>query len=193
MTAATIDFDWTNRTVIIGVTGGIACYKMASVVSSLVQVGATVTVLMTESATKFITPATFEALSGRPVLTDIWTPVAAHDPQHISLARDADLMLIAPATMDTIARLAHGHANDIVTLVCSAIDRDSTPVLVAPSMNAVMLAQPATQRNIAQLNADGFSVIEPATGWQACRTDGAGRLPEPEDLVLAMVEALAGE
>jgi len=182
--------DWSTTSIIVGVTGGIAAYKMATVVSTLVQRHAVVTVAMTEAATKFVTPATFQALSGRPVLTDIWTPVAAHDPQHVALARDADAMLIAPATMDTVARIANGHADDVVTLICSAIDRATTPVLVAPSMNAVMWTQPATRRNVAMLRDDGFHIVEPGTGWQACRTDGAGRLPEPSELVEAIERAL---
>lgn len=190
MTKKAPSADWTDRRLLIGVTGGIASYKMATVVSTLVQRGAAVTVLMTDAASRFITPATFEALSGRPVLTGIWEPVASHDPQHIALARDAEAMLIAPATMDTLARLANGFANDIVSLVTSAIDRATTPVLIAPSMNAVMWSQPATQRNLATLRDDGFTVIEPATGWQACRTDGAGRLPETDALIEALHAAL---
>lgn len=180
-----------GRHVIIGLTGGIACYKVAHVVSALAQAGATVTVIMTDAATKFVKPLTFQALSGRPVYTDQWTHVEAHDPQHIALARSADVALIAPCTMDMLARLTHGLTDDVVTLVVSAIDRARQPVLLAPSMNEVMWTQPATQRNVAQLRDDGFQIIEPGSGWQACRTVGAGRLPEPEMLLAAVMASLS--
>lgn len=179
-----------GRRVIVGLGGGIACYKVAMVVSRLVQSGADVTVAMTEGAAKFVTPLTFEALSGRPVYSSVWDRVESHDPQHIALARSARCMLIAPATMDLIAKLATGRTDDVVTLIASAIDRRSTPVLVAPSMNAVMLEQPSTQRNLATLREDGFEVIEPGVGWQACRTTGAGRLAEPEALVERITSAV---
>ena len=180
-----------NRRILIGITGGIACYKLATVVSTLAQNKVDVTVLMTDAATQFISALTFESLSGNPVYTNMWDRIESHDPQHIALARSADLMLIAPATMNTIAKLAHGLADDIVTLIASAIDLEKTPVLVSPSMNATMLAHPSTQRNIKQLADDGYHIIDPASGWQACRTEGAGRLPEPDDLIDAIVNTLA--
>jgi phosphopantothenoylcysteine decarboxylase/phosphopantothenate--cysteine ligase len=180
-----------GRRIIVGLTGGIACYKIASLVSTLVQQGADVSCLMTEAATKFVAPLTFQALSGRPVYVSQWEHVESQDPQHVSLAREADVMLVAPCSMDMLARLATGRTDDVVSLVVSAIDRARTPVLLAPSMNAVMLGQPATQRNMAQLAADGFEMIAPAEGWQACRTDGAGRLPEPEALFARLAAALA--
>lgn len=179
-----------DRQIIIGLTGGIACYKVAHVVSALAQTGADVTVLMTDAATKFVTPLTFQALSGRPVYTDQWTHVESHDPQHIALARSADATLIAPCSMDMLARLACGMTDDVVSLVVSAIDRTRQPVLLAPSMNEVMWNQPSTERNIAQLRDDGFQIIEPGSGWQACRTVGAGRLPEPDALLAEVVSAL---
>ncbi len=173
------------------VTGGIAAYKSATLVSRLAQRGAEVTVCMTDAATRFITPLTFQALSARPVYTSQWEHVESHDPQHISLARTADLAIVAPCTMDCMAKLATGRTDDVVTLMLSAIDRASTPVLLAPAMNEVMWAQPSTQRNAKQLEADGFTLIGPAEGWQACRAVGPGRMVEPEDLVEHAASLLA--
>lgn len=178
------------RSILVGVTGGIAAYKTAALVSRLAQAGATVTVAMTDAATRFVAPLTFQALSGRPVYTDQWQHIEASDPQHIALARSAHLAIVAPCTMDAIARLAAGLTSDMVTLMLSAIDRAATPVLLAPSMNEVMWAQPATQRNRAQLEADGFRFIGPTSGWQACRAVGPGRMAEPDDLFTAIVETL---
>lgn len=190
MTAAKQPDIFGGRNIIVGLTGGIACYKVANVVSALAQSGATVTVLMTDAATRFVAPLTFQALSGRPVHTNQWEHVESHDPQHISLARAADLALIAPCTMDMLAKLATGRADDVVSLVVSAIDLKRQPVLLAPSMNEVMWNQPSTKRNLAQLEQDGFRVLQPDSGWQACRTDGAGRLPEPPALLEAIARAL---
>lgn len=181
---------FSGRRAIIGLSGGIACYKVANVVSALVQHGAEVTVLMTDAAARFVTPLTFQSLSGRPVYTDQWTHIESQDPQHIHLARSAEVMLIAPCSMDMLARLASGRTDDVVSLVVSAIDRSRQPVLLAPSMNAVMYQQPAAQRNLAQLRDDGFSIIDPASGWQACRTEGVGRLPEPDTLLEAIAQHL---
>jgi len=169
--------------VIVGLTGGIACYKTATVVSRLVQAGVDVTVAMTESAARFVAPLTFQALSGRPVYTSQWEHIEAHDPQHIALADSARAMLIAPCTMDCLAKLATGRTNDVVTLIAAAVDRRKTPVILAPSMNDVMWAQPSTQRNVETLKRDGFEFIGPESGWQACRHVGAGRMSEPEDLI----------
>jgi phosphopantothenoylcysteine decarboxylase/phosphopantothenate--cysteine ligase len=171
-----------GRRIIVGLTGGIACYKIAYLVSRLVQEGDAVTVAMTEAATRFVTPLTFQALSGNPVYTNQWEHVESKDPQHIATARRADAMIIAPSSMDMLAKLAIGRTDDVVSLLVSAIDRAKQPVLLAPSMNAAMYGQPSTQRNLEQLRADGFHIIEPASGWQACRTEGVGRLPEPEAL-----------
>ncbi len=179
-----------GRSLVVGLTGGIACYKSAFVVSRMVQGGANVSVLMTDAATRFVTPLTFQALSGRPVYTSQWEHVESHDPQHISLARSADLMLIAPCTMDMMAKLAVGRTDDVVSLVASAIDRKRQPCLLAPSMNAVMWGQPATQRALKQLREDGFTIIGPDAGWQACRTEGPGRMSEPEHLLKAVAAAL---
>ncbi len=160
-----------GRRVIVGVGGGIAAYKVCTVVSRLAQAGAEVTVAMTDAATRFVTPLTFQALSGRHAFTSQWEHVSSQDPQHVSLGRDADLMLVAPCTMDLCAKLASGRTDDMVCLLASVIDRDRTPVLAE----------------------DGFRVIAPAGGWQACRTDGPGRLPEPEDLLAAVAATLAGD
>ncbi len=145
---------------------------------------------MTDSATKFVTPLTFQALSGRHVFTSAWEHVESKDPQHINLASSASLALVAPASMDFLAKLAHGRTDDVVSLVLSAVDRAKTPVLLAPAMNAVMWNQPSNQRNLATLRGDGFSFIGPADGWQACRTEGTGRMSEPADILEAVANSL---
>jgi len=175
------------------VGGGIAAYKVCTVVSRLAQAGAEVTVCMTESATKFVAPLTFQALSARPVYTSQWEHVENQDPQHVGLARAADVMVIAPCTMDLMARLATGRADDVVSLIVSAIDRKKTPVILAPSMNEQMWDQPATQRNARTLVEDGFTLLGPGTGWQACRTVGAGRMVEPEEIVEAVGRVVGGK
>ena len=174
--------------ILIGITGGIAVYKVATVVSRLAQAGAEVTVAMTPAATKFVAPLTFQALSGRHVYTSAWEHVESQDPQHISLASRADAALVAPCTMDCLACLATGRTDDMVTLLLSAVDRAKTPVLLAPAMNVTMWGQPSTQRNVKQLEADGFAFVGPGEGWQACREVGTGRMSEPG----AIVESLAG-
>ena len=176
--------------IIVGVTGGIAAYKTCALVSRLAQAGAEVTVLMTESATRFVGPLTFEALSGAHVYTSPWEHVESHDPQHVALARRARAVVVAPCSMNCLAKLAHGMADDVVTLALSAVDRSATPVLLAPAMNAAMWAQQATQRNIETLQGDGYRIIGPDDGWQACRTVGPGRMSEPDaifDSLLAMI------
>lgn len=198
--AAALQTDWLDPAVlgahakgariIVAVTGGIAAYKACTLVSRLAQAGAEVTVLMTEAATHFVTPLTFQALSGRAVYTSAWEHVESKDPQHISLAVKADACVVAPCTMDCMARLAHGFTNDIVTLVLSAVDRKVTPVILAPAMNAAMWAQPSTQRNLATLQADGYTIVGPGEGWQACRTLGTGRMSEPETIAAALAQAL---
>jgi len=179
-----------GRRIVVGVSGGIACYKTCTLVSRLAQAGAEVTVLMTPAATRFVAPMTFQALSGRPVYTNQWDQHEANDVQHIALARTADLCIVAPATMDLCAKLAHGICEDVVCTVLSAVNRAATPVLLAPSMNEVMWGQPANQRNIAQLKADGFVVLDPASGWQACRAVGVGRMPEAEALLAVVMEVI---
>ena len=178
-----------GKNIFIGVCGGIAAYKTATVVSRLAQAGASVTVAMTPAATKFVGPITFQSLSARPVYTSPWDHFDALDPQHIALATKTDVALIAPCTMDCMARLATGRADDVVSLIIAAIDRAKTPVLLAPAMNSVMWNQPSTQRNATQLHADGFRFIGPGEGWQACRHVGAGRMSEPEELLEAVAAA----
>lgn len=177
--------------VFVGVTGGIAAYKTATLVSRLAQAGAIVTVAMTDGAQRFVTPLTFQALSGRPVYTSAWEHIESSDPQHIALARSTAVAIVAPCTMDCMARLATGRTDDVVTLILSAIDRRTTPVLLAPAMNTVMWEQPSTQRNLATLIADGFQIVGPGQGWQACRHVGPGRMSEPEDLLAAVRRAAA--
>lgn len=179
-----------GKRILVGVTGGIAAYKTAMVVSKLAQAAAEVTVAMTEAATHFVTPLTFQALSGRAVYTTPWEHIESKDPQHISLASACDLAVVAPCTMDCLAKLATGRTDDVVTLILSAVDRAKTPVLLAPSMNAVMWAQPSTQRNIQTLVEDGFEMIGPDDGWQACRTSGTGRMSEPEEILGAIAAKL---
>jgi len=181
-----------QRRVLVGVGAGIAAYKVCSVVSALAQCGAEVQVAMSEGATRFVAPLTFEALSGRPVLTSVWTQHEPGDPQHIAAAGRTDLMLVAPCTMDQLSRFAAGRADDIVSLLVASIDRARTPVLLAPSMNDAMWRQPATQRNLRLLTDDGFEILQPALGWQACRTVGVGRLPEPEQILSALVARSGG-
>lgn len=180
-----------GRRLLVGVTGGIAAYKACTIVSTLVQRGAHVTVAMTPSARQFVTPLSFEALSGRPVLTDVWESVDHADPQHIRLADTLDAAIVAPCTMSCLARLATGQADDIVTLVLSAVERSRTPVLLAPSMNDVMWSQPSTQRNVRTLEEDGFTMIGPGEGWQACRHVGRGRMSEPGEIIESLVGLLA--
>lgn len=172
-----------GRRILVGITGGIAAYKTATLVSRLAQRGADVTVCMTKAATHFITPLTLQALSANHVYTSAWDHVESQDPQHISLAKKADLCVVAPCTMDCMAKLVTGRTDDIVTLMLSAVDRRTSPVLLAPAMNEVMWAQPSTQRNAKQLTEDGFTLIGPDSGWQACRAVGPGRMVEPEELL----------
>lgn len=179
-----------GRNVIVAVTGGIACYKSADLVSRFVQSGATVRVLMTEAATKFVTPLTFQSLSNSPVTTNIWEAYEHHDSQHIALARWCDLMVIAPATADIIAKVAAGICEDVVSLVAAAVGT-SKPILLAPAMNADMWANPLTQRNLKTLkDVLRCRVVGPDTGWQACRTSGPGRMSEPEAIFDAAIDLI---
>lgn len=180
-----------GRHIVVGLSGGIACYKTAEIVSALAQAGAAVSVVMTEAATRFITPLTLQALSGRPVYTNQWQHVESQDPQHIGLAKRAELMIIAPATMDLMSKLATGRTDDMVSLIVSAIDRSMCPVLLAPAMNAVMWQQPANQRNLRTLRDDGFMFVGPDEGWQACRAVGAGRMSEPAAILERAIELLS--
>jgi phosphopantothenoylcysteine decarboxylase/phosphopantothenate--cysteine ligase len=166
--------------VLLGVAGGIAAYKAAELVRRLRDAGAEVRVVLTESAARFVTPLTFQALSGNPVRSSLWDESAEAAMGHIELARWADRVVIAPATADLIARLAHGHADDLLTTLCLAT---SAPVAIAPAMNQQMWAHAATQANIALLRERGVNVLGPASGSQACGEFGAGRLLEAETIV----------
>lgn len=173
------------------IAGGIAVYKVCTIVSRLAQAGAQVTVAMTPAATKFVTPTTFQALSGNPVYTSSWEHIESKDPQHISLADRCDGAIVAPCTMNTLANLVQGRTDDVVSLILSAVDRRKVPVLLAPAMNDAMWTQPSNQRNVETAVADGFTLVGPGTGWQACRHTGTGRMSEPEDCIQALAMALA--
>lgn len=174
----------TGKRIVLGVTGGIAAYKAAELLRLFVKAGATVDVVMTEAATHFVTPLTFQALSGRTVWTDQWDTRMANGMAHINLTRDADLTLIAPATADFIARLAHGMADDLLATLCLA---RACPLAVAPAMNMQMWNNAATQRNVTQLRTDGVAILGPAAGEQACGEIGEGRMLEPEQLLEAVL------
>jgi phosphopantothenoylcysteine decarboxylase/phosphopantothenate--cysteine ligase len=171
-----------KKRILLGVTGGIAAYKAAELTRLLVKAGAHVQVVMTQAAMQFVGAQTFQALSGNPVVTDLWHE-AANGMAHINLSREADLAVIAPASADFIAKLAHGQADDMLSTLCLA---RNCPLLVAPAMNQQMWANPATQRNIAQLTADGVELLGPASGEQACGEIGLGRMLEPADLYAAI-------
>src|SRR3954466_7098420 len=169
-----------GREIILAVCGGIAAYKSAEICSKLVQRGAGVTVCMTRDAEKFITPLTFQALSAGPVHTDIFNLLDSSDPQHISLTERADLMLVAPATANVLAKVAHGLTDDLVSLMISAA---ACPVVFCPSMNNRMWDHPVAQENVAKLKRLGYRFIGPDAGWLACRNVGSGRLSEPGKIV----------
>ena len=173
-----------GKRIVLGVTGGIAAYKAAEVVRLLGKQGAEVQVAMTDGATHFVTATTFQALSGKPVYLDQWDARMSNAMAHIDLSRQADLMLVAPASADFLARIVHGMADDLLATMVLA---RNCPLLLAPAMNRQMWENPATQRNIAQLQADGIQVIGPAAGEQACGEVGLGRMVEPEDIVEAVV------
>jgi len=172
------------RRVVLGLTGGIAAYKAAELTRLLVKEGIAVDVVMTPGATHFITPMTLQALSGHPVLTDLWESGVANAMGHIDLSRGADAIVVAPASADFIARLANGHADDLLSTLCLA---RNCPLLVAPTMNVQMWNNPATQRNIAQLQADGIAILGPGSGSQACGEVGDGRMIEPEEILAGLI------
>ena len=169
-----------KKRLVLGITGGIAAYKAAELVRLLVKANIDVQVVMTESACQFITPVTMQALSGKPVFTGMWDSSIDNGMPHIELSRDADAILIAPATAEFVAKLLHGRADDLLSTLCLARD---CPLLVAPAMNKQMWENPATQRNFAQLVADNITVLGPNSGDQACGEIGLGRMLEPEELM----------
>ena len=179
-----------GKTVLLGITGGIAAYKMANVASALRKTGAEVHCILTQNATQFITPLTFETLSNNRCIVDTFDRNFQYDVAHVSLAKKADVILIAPATANVIAKLAHGLADDMLTTTVLAA---RCPKLIAPAMNTAMLENPATQENLTTLRRYGFTVIEPATGMLACKDVGSGKLPEPEVLCEEIYRVIARE
>jgi phosphopantothenoylcysteine decarboxylase/phosphopantothenate--cysteine ligase len=175
--------DLTGKHIVLGLSGGIACYKAAELCRALIKEGATVQVVMTEAATQFITPVTMQALSNRTVYGSQWDPREPNNMAHINLSREADAILIAPASADFMAKLLHGRADDLLSLMCLARPLESVPLLIAPAMNREMWAHPATQRNMAQLTADGAHLLGVGTGDQACGEAGDGRMLEPQELL----------
>ena len=176
-----------GRHIVLGLSGGIACYKAADFTRELVKAGATVQVVMTEAAEQFITPVTLQALSNRAVFTSQWDAREPNSMAHINLTRAADAIVVAPASADFLARLAHGCADDLLSLMCLARPIERCPLLVAPAMNREMWAHPATQRNVAQLRLDGTLILGPASGDQACGETGDGRMLEPDELLADLV------
>lgn len=179
-----------GKTVLLGVTGGIAAYKAAALASALVKLHASVEVVMTENATKFITPLTFEQLTGRRTMVDTFDRNFSHQVEHISLAQRTDLVIVAPATANVCAKLAHGLADDMLTTTVLAC---KCPKLIAPAMNTNMYENPVTQDNLALLRRYGWEVIEPASGRLACGAVGKGKMPEPETLVQHILRHIARE
>ncbi len=175
--------DLAGKHILLGLSGGIACYKAAELCRALIKAGATVQVVMTEAAEQFITPVTMQALSGRSVYTSQWDSREPNNMAHINLSREADAILIAPMSADFMAKLLHGRADDLLSLMCLARPIDKVPLLVAPAMNREMYAHPATQRNFVQLDADGSTVLGVGTGFQACGETGDGRMLEPDQIL----------
>jgi len=177
-----------GREIVVGVSGGIAAYKAAALTSLLVQRGAGVTAVLTSSARRFVGTATFAALTGRPVASRTFAPATFPLGGHIELAARADLVVVAPATADFLAKAAQGMADDLLStlLLCA-----ECPVLVAPAMNSAMWSKAAVQRNVRQIEADGLSIVAPGTGWLSCRQQGTGRMAEPDEIMAAIEKALA--
>lgn len=179
--------DLADYEIVVAICGGIAAYKVASLVSALVQRGAGVTVAMTAAGQRFVTPLTFETLSGRRVFTSLWDAGDHHDPQHLALTDQADLLVIAPATANMIGKIAMGLADDLIsTMVMSA----ACPILMAPAMNTRMWENPAVQENLQSLVRRGSRVVPPGEGWLACRTVGKGRMAEPEQILAEVIAML---
>lgn len=179
--------DLKNKHLVLGLTGGIACYKAAELCRQLVKEGATVQVVMTAAAEQFITAVTMQALSNRTVYCSQWDTREPNNMAHINLTREADAILIAPCSADVMARLVQGHADDLLSLMCLARPIDRVPLLLAPAMNREMWAHPATQRNMAQLQRDGTTILGVGSGEQACGETGDGRMLEPAELVQDLI------
>ncbi len=179
--------DLAGRHIVLGLSGGIACYKAAELTRALIKAGATVQVVMTEAAEQFITAVTLQALSNRTVFTSQWDAREPNNMAHINLTREADAVLIAPASADFVAKLLHGRADELLSLLCLARPIERCALLVAPAMNREMWSHPATQRNFAQLAADGAHVLGPGNGDQACGEFGDGRMLEPHELLAEVI------
>ncbi len=179
--------DLADYEVVIGVGGGIAAYKVCSVVSRLVQRGCGVSVAITEAGTHFVPPLTFQSLTRRQVFTTMWAVEGYYDPQHLALTEEADLFLVAPCTADLIGKFASGIADDLVSTLM--VGRDC-PALLAPAMNTRMWENPIVQRNVKTLRELDYDFVEPAEGWLACGTIGRGRMAEPETILEAVVKQL---
>lgn len=186
-----------GKKIVLGMTGGIACYKVAEFTRGLVKAGASVQVVMTQAAMQFITPVTMQALSGNPVYTDQWDARIGNNMPHIDLTRGVDAIVIAPCSADFMFKLAHGACDDLLSTLCLARPA-AVPLMIAPAMNVEMWQNPATQRNLAQIKADGIAVFGPNAGGQACGETGMGRMLEPEQLLEETIaafhrKALAGK
>ncbi|MFZ2305828.1 MAG: bifunctional phosphopantothenoylcysteine decarboxylase/phosphopantothenate--cysteine ligase CoaBC [Rhodoferax sp.] len=179
--------DLAGKHIVLGLTGGIACYKAAELCRALIKEGATVQVVMTEAATQFITPVTMQALSNRPVYGSQWDAREPNNMAHINLSREADAILIAPCSADFMSKLLHGGADELLSLMCLARPIDTVPLLIAPAMNREMWAHPATQRNLMQLAADGATILGVGSGFQACGETGDGRMLEPDELLADVI------
>ena len=177
-----------GKKIVLGLTGGIACYKSAEFLREMIRAGASVNVVMTQNATQFITPVTMQGLSGNPVYSDQWDARVMNSMAHINLTRDADAFVVAPCTANFMAKLAHGLADDLLSSLCLARPAH-LPLMIAPAMNVEMWQNPATQRNVAQLKADGIALLGPVAGSQACGDIGMGRMLEPEELLQEVVAA----
>ena len=178
-----MDMDLQGKHIVLGLSGGIACYKGAELCRAFIKEGATVQVVMTGAAEQFMTAVTMQALSGRPVYGSQWDPREPNNMPHINLSREADAIVIAPCSADFMAKLLHGRADDLLSLMCLARPIASVPLLLAPAMNREMWAHPATQRNMAQLQADGATILGVGSGFQACGETGDGRMLEPPELL----------
>ena len=172
-----------GKHLVLGLSGGIACYKAAELCRAIVKAGATVQVVMTDAAEHFMTAVTMQALSGRAVFTSQWDSREGNNMAHINLSREADAIVVAPASADFMAKLLHGGADDLLSLMCLARPRDQVPLIVAPAMNREMWSNPATQRNVVQLKADGIHVLDVGQGEQACGETGDGRMLETEEIL----------
>jgi phosphopantothenoylcysteine decarboxylase/phosphopantothenate--cysteine ligase len=180
-----------GKHIVLGLSGGIAAFKSAELCRALVKAGCTVQVVMTEAAEQFMTAVTMQALSGRPVYTSQWDSREANNMAHINLSREADAIVVAPASADFMAKLLHGRADELLSLMCLARPLDKVPLIVAPAMNREMWANPATQRNVAQLIADGIHVLDVGQGDQACGETGDGRMLEAEEILEDLVAFFA--